>query len=364
MKKFMIHLICAFVPVRKWRRAIRKKFLKSNIPSPTASAMATDTDSPSASVIVADTDVGRFLHEKLYYGDVPDFTNVIIELTNRCGYKCFCCPRELLTRRIGAISLEDIRLIAFRLEKHLHKNIMVSVDHFGEPMLSPDFLEKLHEIRLYMPNFKLRVTTTLGYRKDDSFWSEYLDMGVEETIVSFYGYDRDTYYHIHGVDRYEIALKNLRTLFEGNDKLNGRGSIKIAANFFQEDAMRALCSGLDIEKFRAKRDEFLNEVLSHKNATFYKRDLHNRGDGRAYAVPSSFKRCYYGLTASRRRQLTIDCDMNVCACIMDYNSSVKFGNLREQSLEEIYAGQAYKDFVRSLYLQDFSKYPVCAGCSE
>jgi MoaA/NifB/PqqE/SkfB family radical SAM enzyme len=300
---------------------------------------------------------------KIYYGDVPDFTNVVIELTNRCEYKCFCCPRELMTRRTGAISLEDIRLIAFRMEKHLHnKNIIASVDHFGDPMMAPDLLGKLHEIRLYMPNFKLHVTTTLGYHKDDSFWADYLGLGLEETTVSFYGYDRDTYHHIHGVDRYDIALKNLRKLLDENDKLNGRGIIRISANFFQESAMRKLCPVLDLEKFCAQRDEFLNEVLSHKNATFYKRTLVNRGNGRVYIAPRSFKRCYYGLVAHRRRQLTIDCDMNVCACIMDYNSSVKFGNLREQSLEEIYAGQAYKDFVCSLYLQDFSKYPICAGC--
>jgi MoaA/NifB/PqqE/SkfB family radical SAM enzyme len=361
MKKFMINFLCAFVPVRKWRRSIREKLLKANTPTPPL--LSSPLLSSPLSLPQAQDDFAR----KIYYGDVPDFTNVIIELTNRCGYKCFCCPREFMTRRISEISLEDIRLIAFRMEKYLHnKDIIVSVDHFGDPMMAPDFLEKLHEIRRYMPNFKLLVTTPLGYHKDDSFWTEYLGLDTAmTTIVSFYGYDRDTYHHIHGVDRYDIALKNLRKLLEENDKLDGRGTkITISANFFQEGAMRELCPDLDFEKFRAQRDEFLNEVLSHKNATFYERTLVNRGNGRAYIAPSSFKRCYYMLTGHRRRQLTIDCDMNVCACVMDYNSSVKFGNLREQSLEEIYAGRAYKDFVRSLYLQDFSKYPICAGCGE
>ena len=302
---------------------------------------------------------------KVYYNNVPDFTHVMIELTNRCEYNCFCCPRELIKRKISTISLKDIRLIAYRLEKHLHKKINLSVDYFGEPLLAPDFIFKINEIRKYMPNFNITVTTTLGYLKEESFWNEYINLGIKETIVSLYGYDRESYKKIHGVDRFDIAYGNLERLIKLNDAKNGIMKINIAANNFQEDVMRNNFPEINIEKLFYQRDIFLEKILSHKNTTFYKRNLNNRGDGRKFNSPTNFKRCYCGSGKRfRLHQLAIDCEMNVTACCMDYDSSIKFGNLNENSLEEIFSSIKFKDFIKNMYLQDFTKYSICAGCAE
>lgn len=298
---------------------------------------------------------------KMYYNNVPDYKKITLELTSACGYNCFFCPREKISRRIGNISDEDIRLVAYRLEKHLHKSIPIYTDHMGEVLTIKDFLHKINIIHEVMPNFKPHVVTTLGYKKDDEFWENYLDSPISTTVVSFYGYDAESYKYIHGRDLYDLALSNLTKLLINNTKSGGKMHFDIALNNFSEDIMNKSPNYKPTE-FKKRRDDFIN-FLEQKNVGYFYRTIHNRGDGENFIQPVRSHKCFIG-EATRKDSLVIDCELNVIPCVMDYNSQVILGNLKKQSLEEIYNSQPYKDFIKSMFTQDFSNYPICKNCGE
>ena len=66
----------------------------------------------------------------------------------------------------------------------------------------------------------------------------------------------------------------------------------------------------------------------------------------------------------RRRILQVTWDLDVIPCCFDFNATVTFGNLREQSLAEIFAGETYRKFIEAHLANQIEVYPVCVGCER
>ena len=43
--------------------------------------------------------------------NLPILSDIRIETTNACGYRCVFCPREKMTRKIGSMSENDFSLV-------------------------------------------------------------------------------------------------------------------------------------------------------------------------------------------------------------------------------------------------------------
>ena len=54
---------------------------------------------------------------------IPIFREIRIELTNLCGCKCFMCPRQKLTRKLGKMTNEQLRIILSKLDPFKNKYI-------------------------------------------------------------------------------------------------------------------------------------------------------------------------------------------------------------------------------------------------
>jgi hypothetical protein len=57
--------------------------------------------------------------------------------------------------------------------------------------------------------------------------------------------------------------------------------------------------------------------------------------------------------------LQITWDLDVIPCCFDSNASIVLGNLRHQSLEEVFQGSTYRDFIAAHMVQSLDPYPAC-----
>jgi MoaA/NifB/PqqE/SkfB family radical SAM enzyme len=284
---------------------------------------------------------------------VPNFQEIRIENTNSCAYKCVMCPREKQTRDIGFMSVEDFSLVLDRIKSfqgmfHLHG--------FGEPLLDRRLVEKIALLKKKHPASRNLIFSTLGVSVKEDFFSKVLEAGLNGIIVSLYGYTNEAYQKIHGIDRLDTVKKNLVSLAEAKKRFQNsfRCSIKISDP--------VLGSTLPIEEDLA-RDAFRSWVKDLGFDVHPWSYAHNFGEGRGYNLPNSEKMCPV-IIGKRKNILHVTWDLNVIPCCFDFNATIPFGNLRSQTLEEIFSSPEYFAFVVAHRTSDLSAYPACQNCEK
>lgn len=275
---------------------------------------------------------------------MQNFIEIHIENTNSCGYKCIMCPRDKQTRKIGFMSLEDLSLILDRIGSfegnfHLHG--------FGEPLLDRKLPSKIRLVKDKFPKCHTMIFSTLGVTQSPEYFQNLVESGLDILFVSFYGFTKEQYQGIHGFNGFEKAKQNLETLS------------RFKLNVFVRVPAQKVFSSLPIYDERAALIHWIQE-LGIKVGELPA--LHNYGDGRNYNAPN--ERMCPVVNGHRKNLLNITWDLNVIPCCFDYNASIPFGNLRIQSLEEIFSSPAYLQFLISHQTGDLSSYPICQNCEK
>jgi len=281
------------------------------------------------------------------------FSEVRIENTNRCAYRCFFCPREEMTRDKGIMPLEDLAFILDRIGEH---EGLVDLHGFGEPLLDRLLPEKIALISSRWPQAEPRFYSTLGVRVEPDYFSRLLDAGLRHVEVSFYGFDTASYAEAHGADRYDVARENLERLCETQHNSPGKLNVVVRA-FPKHDTIKQPGA-------TEKRLADFQKWLDHLDVkVFRERDMHNYGGGREYNTPGTYTPCSV-VWGFRRRVLQITWDLFVIPCCFDFNAEIKLGNLRTQSLEEIFSSLPYTNFIEDHIANRLEAYPVCVKCER
>ena len=280
------------------------------------------------------------------------FEQVRIENTNHCGYRCFFCPREQLTRPRGFMPLEDLELVLRRVGEHAGR---VDLHGFGEPLLDRLLPAKVALIKDRWPDSRPIIYSTLGVPVHEAYLRSLVEAGLSHIEVSFYGADARSYACAHGRDRFELAKSNLEVLAR---LANERRSLRVVIRAFpsHERVEPPEVTG------RAQR-ELHAWIDSLGLEPFLKRALHNYGSGRLYNPAGRRDPCsiIWGL---RYRILQVTWDLDVIPCCFNFNAELKLGNLREKSLAEVFHGVAYHRLFAAHALDRLDDFPVCKACER
>ena len=284
--------------------------------------------------------------------DALKFSQIRIENTNACGYRCKVCPREKLTRKIGIMSLDDFSLVLDKLPPfkgifHLHG--------FGEPLLDKVLPDKVTLLKQKFPSSKAQIISTLGVNVKDDYFIKLAKADLDDIMISHYGYTKKAYKTAHGYDGYNLVKRNLKLL---SDVLNTSyfslsGFVKVYIN------STSFSKPLDPKKAL----KFIKWIDSLGFHIIEGADPHNYGDGRNFNKPKDEKICPV-ISGKRKNILHITWDLNVVPCCFDYNSSIVFGNLRTNTLDEIFSSFEYLKFLKAHRTKDLSKYPICQNCEK
>ncbi|MES2272633.1 MAG: SPASM domain-containing protein [Chlamydiota bacterium] len=281
------------------------------------------------------------------------FQEIHIENTNSCGYKCVMCPREQQSRKIGFMSLDDFSFLLDRIgpfEGHFH------LHGFGEPLLDRLLAQKIKLLKGKSPQAVTQIFSTLGVRVKEDCFTELAQAGLDSLGISMYGFQQDEYKKVHGYDGLELVKRNLGLLSQAM-KLPGvslDAAIKIPAASISSTLpiapspeKEAFCIWAQTLGFKIKQWPY----------------VHNYGNGRNYNAPNQEKMCPV-INGRRKNILNITWDLNVIPCCYDFNASIRFGNLREKTLAEIFSSPEYFKFLIAHKTGDLSAYPVCQTCEK
>ena len=287
--------------------------------------------------------------------EVPEFQQVRIETTNNCGCKCYMCPRDSLKRKRGTMSLETLTTIVEKLS-YIEHPIEFHIHGFGEALLCKDLPKRMEIITKY-GNLKPVCVTTLAYNLDEAWFESIFRNGLKKMIVSLYAYSREDYKLIHGKDGFIDMKRNLKYLSKFKDKYDLNIEIKL-------EEFTIMPTGIDKSKAEENKQEFVKylESIGYKSNNFRMTQLHNYGNHNdkmpkhnAYGFCSIF-------WGHRKEVLQIDWEGNVVPCCFDINSDYIWGNINNESLEEIFTSKKRLLFLKNVIEKKYI--PICDGCYQ
>ena len=286
----------------------------------------------------------------LYYRHhLPLPSVIMIENTNCCNAHCVMCPRETLTRKCGF------------MEFGLFEKIIKEVSGAARKPVS--CICTGMESRCWMNHCRrgYRLAKASGIRDTDTVVTNALllfpetsrkiiSAGLDRMKISFYGTDEESYRAtMEGLD-FGVAVHNVQEFVRIRKGLRKRNP-KLILQYLPQESNKART-----REFRSLWRSVLNHSIGDRLSCS---SLHNYGGGRAYNRTRDriASVCFYPWSA-----MSVLWDGRTVTCCMDYNGVQETGDLRSQSVTEIWNGPVMSATRKRFGKQEYDGYPACLQC--
>ncbi len=265
---------------------------------------------------------------------------VRIESTNHCNADCVTCTRKIMERQTGVMDMELFKKIVDECAGQ--KVRCIHLHNFGEPFLDKKIFEKIAYVKERGMETRLFTNLSLINR---AMAKKVVESGLDRLKVSIDGNSKETYERVRkGLD-YDQVMGNLETLLEERKKA-GSSTPKVGLVFVDMDENSSEKN--DFKKRWEGRVDSINITTYHNWAG----SLEGEGDEQLRGLPCM--RIWLTFTVLWNGEVSL--------CCMDYDGSVILGNVRENSIYDIFNGEKLKK-IREVHLSgEFDKIPLCDRC--
>ncbi len=292
---------------------------------------------------------GTFDFVKPEHAEFPPI--IIIAVTNVCDMACIHCAHPVMKKSAG--------YRAIYMDPAVHTRIVDEVARFkdrlwvfryaadGESLLHPQFLDFVEEAKAagIVP---VNLTTNAMSLTDDKM-RRLLRAPIDVIDVSLDAYSKDAYEQIRKKGKFDVVTENLRRLVALRNEL-GSPTRLMTSIIHQKEAAH------EIEAFRAYWGQYVDEVLVrglntdlglvNVTETYFDQKLAR------WPCPQFWKR------------VTINHHGDVRFCVEDWFNRGVVGNLREQSIQEIWTGALYARFRELHQTGRWGDMAMCRPCLD
>jgi radical SAM protein with 4Fe4S-binding SPASM domain len=273
---------------------------------------------------------------------------VDIGVTNACNSDCIMCPHSKL-KSIGTMDMKLYKKIIDNCSELKIK--IITLSFFGEPLLDKTLIEKIK----YAKSKKLIV----GFYSNASLLTEkwardLIESNLDGITISFDGYSKGVYEKIRKGLKFNVVKKNILNLIKIRKNL-GKGHPKINLVLVELEENKK-----EIKDFY---DEWKNKVDSINiiNMRNWANEIKKKGTKESFHFNYRVKRKPCALIWQK---MVIDWNGDVVLCCDDWNHSTILGNLRKQSIEDVWRGSKLKNIKKFHIKREFAKVPLCSGCNK
>ncbi len=270
---------------------------------------------------------------------------VYIEPTNACNFKCAFCPTgdpDLLRkvgRKTATMDLPLFKKVIDEIKASGEKIRLLSLYKDGEPLLNPHFTDMVSYAR--DSGITSRIwTKTNGALLNPELNRKIVDSGLTWIGISVEAINEQKYFEIAGVRLdYNKFKENIAHLYSIKKDLHVY--IKIAdTNLTDEEKQKffddfsPICDSYAIEKLMGWSYSSVKDFTLGTNPDTY--------DGLAFTEKDVCPYPFY--------VMAVNADGSVSLCGNDWSHATVVGNVKEQSVTEIWKGEALFQF-RKMFLE-------------
>lgn len=292
----------------------------------------------------------EYSHGKVVLKSGPMVQN--IENTNACGMRCKMCPRNYMTRKVGFMDLGLFRKIVAQLKW----NTRLALHHFGDPLLHPKIGEMFKICSEY--GIKSSISTNPGSMTKEQI-NAIFDGGLDILHLSLDGSTKETYERIRaGSANYERALEGIDMFLKEKKRRNSvKPYTKIAIIKMKETLE-------EIDEFKKKWEnvEGIDEVQVKEFIT-WDGTMQDIIDLQAEESHKAKRKDYYPCLWPWNK-LTVLWDGRVVACCFDSDGKEVLGDLKTETLLDIWNGEKMQALRRMHITNSFPDGHLCKNCKE
>lgn len=270
-----------------------------------------------------------------------------IELTNKCNLKCPMCPRsDTAERGLGRMDFELFKYVIDEIKGHGGATF-IGLNRFGESLLYDKFVEATVYAKKQLPDTHLGVVSNATLLTKEMTHSIIDESALDKIAFSLDSLDPEEYASGRVGATLEKVLENIDYFTEYKKK---KGS---------------------------KINTFMNTVLIHEHFDELKA-IYERF-GKDYKI--NFKPvAHYGVSQNwdkikfykqynqtpciqpwQRMNIFYNGDVNICCG--DVEGELIVGNIKEQSIREIWHSERVQEIRKKHMALDFDDLHVCLACS-
>lgn len=276
---------------------------------------------------------------------------ISLEISSICNSHCITCPHEFIRRD----SIIDVN-IARRVIEHdalVYKDGIQFFEfhNYNEPLLQFDlFLELAKMVQSIYGDYKIGLVSN-GSVMSPKIACELIKLKPYHIYFSVDGFSKEVFeLHRNGLNRDAVYL-NLEFFID----------VCEIAEYLTDEKVYPYISFTITEKNRHEIEAFKAYFANkHCHVSFQNCDGRGESMGKEPAVKNIFEPnipCNHAIET-----IYILSNLDVIPCCQDWNGIAVMGNLREQSLQEIFEGEKYQLFRELQMTGRKAEIPLCANC--
>ena len=268
--------------------------------------------------------------------------NVQIQTIDSCNAKCISCPHRLVYHSNDIIRQDVFNKFVEELKEVAANNINIFLHLENEPLLDPYLFNRVKYIKNIIPNSNIGFVTNglLLYENLSNIKSS----NINNIMVSLDGYNADTYNIVHNTNITKLDWNKMVEAYDNlyEYSLNRKNFNVIKNRYYERNETPA---------------EFLKRYFISKNYNYTRGGILKHIDK---VIHNKIKGCTKGIPYEWFNLLA---DGSLILCCMDYTKSIVLGNIKHQTLEDIYNSKLYKTIMSKINgkiksSEDF----ICKSC--
>jgi MoaA/NifB/PqqE/SkfB family radical SAM enzyme len=292
--------------------------------------------------------------------------SINLALTHACLGRCLFCPRD---RGLNSRNLIMPTEYAFKIIdetatpefKSRHNIGKFEVSENGDALIHPDFIDILRRIRSKHPNAIISMFTNfylLTREKSETICKEKL---VDVITTNIDGHDRIFYGMVKGLD-YETVERNILDFLEVREQAGYKPYLKIQALTLYDyvnkvirvfknlpyNLSRNIAGYINTEKLEDDYEE-IRKIWEKRADTFFRSPVFLWAE-RPWALMNTGKAGNYSCPLLERvkHEAFISPDGDWYICCYDSRYDIKFGNVVETSIQEVFESERRASIIKAL----------------
>lgn len=287
---------------------------------------------------------------------------ISIEPTTSCNLRCPECPSGLrsFTRPTGMLSEVVFEKVIDQLAP-----VLTNLTFYfqGEPYLNPKFLEM---VRYASDKNVFTSTSTNAHYLTDEASKKTIESGLDRLIISIDGISQETYEQYRVGGQLNKVLEGTKNILSWKKRLKTRNPhvvfqfLVVKPNENDIPGLYQIAKELGVDEVKLKTAQ----IYDYENGSdlipenpIYSR--YERGQDGKYSIKNPLHNQCWKMWSSS----VITWDGKVVPCCFDKDASHVMGNLNTNSFQEIWFGDRYQSFRKSI-LNTRSEIEICKNCSE
>ncbi|MBI3325450.1 MAG: SPASM domain-containing protein [Nitrospinae bacterium] len=275
---------------------------------------------------------------------MPFPTRIHIESTNVCNLDCLFCPYGRQQREKGYVGMDLYQKIIDECKGHQPKLWL----HFlGEPLLHRD-------LPAMVAYAKAQGLPQVGFSTNAFFLTpelgeQLIRAGLDRLECSVDGVDPASYQHLRRSQEFSRVVANIQGFLQQRKAL-GADLPVVTIQFMRTPETRA---------FLPQAQAFWRPLLGARDFLMTIADISFAGEMRGARYRGGREPCKW-----LWHYLVVLWNGDVVTCVSDYDGTRVMGNVKEQSLADIWSNPLYVDLRRKHLEGRFAEGGICAGCDD